>query len=179
LTIDLGLLLLRLLVGIILFVHAGQKWWGWFNGPGMDAMVPVFASLGQHPPRPMIRLAAMAELAGAVLLLTGFLTIYGAALAATTLLVAGLAQCLKAGAVMAAKGGGEYPLALAAVSAAIGLTGAGAYSLDATLGTPLNPGLTWWTVLVCVVAPVLASIPPTLRARALIARGSKDPSGSR
>jgi putative oxidoreductase len=127
----------------------------------------------------MIRLAAMAELAGAVLLLTGFLTIYGAALAATTLLVAGLSQCLKAGAVMAARGGGEYPLALAAVSAAIGLTGAGAYSLDATLGTPLNPGLTWWTVVVCVVAPVLASIPPTLRARVLIARGRKDPSAAR
>jgi putative oxidoreductase len=43
---DIGLLLLRLTVGLTLAAHDTQKLFGWFGGPGPDATGQVFATLG-------------------------------------------------------------------------------------------------------------------------------------
>lgn len=43
---DIGLLLLRLTVGLTLAAHGTQKLVGWFGGPGLDATGQFFAMLG-------------------------------------------------------------------------------------------------------------------------------------
>ena len=47
---DFGLLLLRLAVGLTLAAHGAQKL-GWFGGPGITAIGPMFEALGFHPGR--------------------------------------------------------------------------------------------------------------------------------
>ena len=135
-SLDLGLLLLRLLIGFVLFAHATQKLAGWFNGPGLQKSAAIFEALGQIPGRPMALLAATSELAAAVLLVLGIGTPLGAAIAAGTMLVAGVAMTTKAGNSWNAAGGGEYPLVLAMLAAALAFTGAGAWSLDHALALP-------------------------------------------
>jgi putative oxidoreductase len=174
-TTDVGLLLLRSVLATVLFIHATQKWWGWFNGLGLDRMTPVFERLGQRPARVSVRVAALCELTAAFALASGVLTLYAAALAATMMLVAGLAQCLAARSVAAARGGGEYPLFLGASAAGIGLLGPGTWSVDHALGWPLDPRALWWSMAVSVVAPVLAAVPPTLRTRAILAAARRTP----
>jgi putative oxidoreductase len=135
-SLDVGLLLLRLLIGFVLFAHATQKLAGWFNGPGIERSAVIFEALGQVPGRPMALLAGTCELAGAVLLLLGLGTPLGAAIAAGTMLVAGVAMTTKAGNSWNSAGGGEYPWVLAVLAAALAFTGAGAWSLDAALALP-------------------------------------------
>ena len=45
---DVGLLILRLTVGLTLAAHGTQKLFGWFGGPGIDAVGLRFAPLGSH-----------------------------------------------------------------------------------------------------------------------------------
>jgi len=40
---DIGLLLLLLTVGLTLAAHGTQKLFGWFGGPGLDAVGQFFA----------------------------------------------------------------------------------------------------------------------------------------
>ncbi len=46
---NIGLLLLRLTVGLTLAAHGTQKLVGWFGGPGLDATGQLFAMLGFPP----------------------------------------------------------------------------------------------------------------------------------
>src|SRR5215472_2331496 len=52
---DLGLLLLRLALAAILYMHATQKLFGWFSGQGLDRAGALFETLGQRPGRQMAK----------------------------------------------------------------------------------------------------------------------------
>lgn len=136
---DLGLLILRLVVGAVLYMHATQKLYGWFSGPGLERAAALFESLGQRPGHRMVLLAVTCEAGGAVLVLTGLATPLGAAMLAGTMLVAGGSQTLVKGTVWNAAGGGEYPLALAAFAVTLGFTGPGRWSVDEAIGAPWVP----------------------------------------
>ncbi|MDV6286989.1 DoxX family protein [Rhodococcus jostii] len=171
---DIGLLILRLIVGAILFVHGMQKARGWFDGPGLDGAVAMFGKIGQEPPRQKVRLAIACEVSAAALLVLGLATPLAAAIAAATMLVAGAALTTLTGKVWITSGGGEYPLVLGALAVVIGFTGPGAYSLDAI------SGLDSWTaghstvtgILVAAVALVGASQPIISTRRILARRGA-------
>src|SRR6266571_698314 len=77
---DIGLLLLRLAVGLTLAAHGTQKLFGWFGGPGLDAVGQFFVMLGFLPGRRNALMAGLAETGGGVLLALGFLTPLAAAL---------------------------------------------------------------------------------------------------
>ncbi|WP_207170161.1 MULTISPECIES: DoxX family protein [unclassified Nesterenkonia] len=139
---DIGLLLLRLVLALILFTHAAQKLTGWFGGNGLRRQGEIFASLGLHPGRGMVLAAGLSELIAGGLLLLGLLTPVGALLATATMLVAGVTLQLNSGNFWNVAGGGEYPYVLAAAAAVLGFTGAGAYSLDAALN-----GAAWATLV--------------------------------
>lgn len=138
---DEGILLLRLLVGLVLLVHAAQKSLGWFQGAGLTVMAGAFESLGLRPGRPMVLMASITEALAAVSLLLGLLTPLGAAAAAGTMAVAGATSQLSAGSFWNAQKGGEYPYVLAVAAIVLAFTGAGAWSADAWLGGAL-PQLT-------------------------------------
>lgn len=130
-----GILLLRLLLGLVLLVHAAQKSLGWFQGLGLTTMAGAFEQLGLRPGRPMVLIASITEALAAISLLLGLFTPLGAAAAAGTMAVAGATSQLSAGSFWNAKRGGEYPYVLAVLGIVLAFTGAGNWSLDAWLTT--------------------------------------------
>jgi putative oxidoreductase len=130
---DTGLLVLRVVVGLLLVGHGAQKLFGWFGGGGLTATAWFFRSLGYWPPRFMARFAGGAELVGGAAVTVGLGTWLAAAAVIATMLNATVAVHKRHG-LWAIDGGYEYPLVMAAVAATLGFTGAGAASLDATFG---------------------------------------------
>lgn len=146
---DVGLLLLRLTVGLTLSAHGAQKLFGWFGGPGIGGTARGLESLGFFPGRRQAVMAGLVELAGGLLLALGLLIPAGAALVASVMLVAASSVHLKKG-FFITSGGYEYNLVLGVAAIALAFSGAGALSLDAVLGLPL--GGTLWGVLAVLVA---------------------------
>jgi putative oxidoreductase len=138
---DIGLLVLRVVLGLTLAAHGGQKLFGWFGGPGIDGMAGWLGSIGFRAPRLNAALAGLSEFGGGLLLAAGLLTPIGAAAGFAVMAVAGFSAHAKAG-FFAQKGGYEYTLVLALAALSLGFTGAGALSLDAALGLPLA-GARW------------------------------------
>jgi putative oxidoreductase len=166
---DLGLLLLRLALAAILYMHATQKLFGWFSGPGLDRASKLFESLGQRPGRLMAMLAAGCEATGAFLVATGLATPLGAAILAGTMGVAGGALTMTKGTVWNALGGGEYPLVLAAFAVVLGFAGPGHWSVDSAIGAPWVPKSNAAALvigLVVLVVAALAAAAALLRTRA-------------
>ena len=77
---ELGLLVLRAVVGGLFIGHGSQKLFGWFGGAGPDGTGAFFESLGIRPGRAMARAAGFAELAGGLLFAAGLVTPLAAAL---------------------------------------------------------------------------------------------------
>jgi putative oxidoreductase len=138
---DLGLLLLRMTVGLTLAAHGTQKLFGWFGGHGLDAIGRVFDGLGFHPGRRHAWMAGVAELSGGLLLALGLLTPLGAALGASVMLVAALVVHTKNG-FFVTSGGYEYTLVLGVAALTLAFTGPGSLSIDALLHDSLS-GTTW------------------------------------
>ena len=138
---DIGLLLLRLVVGITLAAHGTQKLFGWFGGPGLSATGQFFTVLGFPPGRRHALMAALGETVSGVLLAAGLATPLAAAVLVSVMLVAIVTVHISKG-FFAQNGGYEYPLLLAAAGLAVAFTGPGSLSLDALLGYLLS-GAFW------------------------------------
>lgn len=129
-----GLLILRLVVGLGLAAHGAQKLLGWFGGYGIAGTAQFFEQqLGFRPGRLYAAQAGLAEMFGGLFLAAGFLTPAAAAAVVAVMLVAAVTVHLKAG-YFAHTGGYEYTLVLAAAALALAFTGPGAISLDHALG---------------------------------------------
>ncbi len=136
---DLGLLIVRLVIGITLAAHGSQKLLGWFGGGGIAGTGPFFEQLGFRPGRLHAALAGIAETAGGLLLAAGLLTPLAAAAVIGVMGVA--AGCVHWGKGFFLQSGGfEYTLVLAAGALAVAFTGPGAISLDRSLGISWSGG---------------------------------------
>src|SRR3989442_6482488 len=71
---DLGLLALRLTLGLVFLSHGAQKAFGAFGGPGFAGATGFVGSLGFRPARVWAALAVGGELAAGFLFLLGLLT---------------------------------------------------------------------------------------------------------
>ena len=60
---NIGLLILRLTVGLTLAAHGTQKLFGWFGGPGLDATGQLFVMHWFLPGRRHALMAGLAETA--------------------------------------------------------------------------------------------------------------------
>ena len=130
---NLGLLILRLVVGLSLAAHGAQKLFGWFGGYGLAGTGQFFEQLGFRPGRVQAALAGTAELVGGLFLAAGFLTPAAAAAIVAVMLVAAVSVHIKKG-FFATNGGYEYTLVLGGAALALAFTGPGAFSLDQALG---------------------------------------------
>jgi putative oxidoreductase len=137
---DIGLLLLRLSVGLTLGAHGGQKLFGWFGGPGIDGTAKGLEGLGFVPGRRHAVMAGLTELGGGFLLAVGLLTPLAAAVVFAVMLVAGGSAHLKQG-FFISRGGFEYTLMLGVAGLSVAFTGPGLLSLDAVLNLRLDGAL--------------------------------------
>src|SRR4030088_56638 len=132
----LGLLILRLVVGLTMAAHGAQKLFGWWGGPGMSNWTQSVRRLRIRPAQPWAWVAALSEFGGGLLLALGLLSPLGSLAIVGAMLVAIATVHLSKG-FWVSKGGYEFNLALLAAVAAVALTGRGAYSLDVALGIRL------------------------------------------
>jgi len=138
---DLGLLIVRLVIGITLAAHGSQKLGRWFGGGGIAGTAPFFEQLGFRPGRLHAALAGIAETGGGLLLAAGLLTpLAAAALIAVMVVAVGSVHWGKG--FFLQTGGFEYNLVLAAGALAVAFTGPGAISLDRALGISWS-GTSW------------------------------------
>jgi putative oxidoreductase len=141
--VDVGLALLRVLVGVGLSLHGFQKLFGWFGGGGLAGTAGWFRSLGFGDGRLAALGAGVAEVGGGLGLALGLLTPLAAAAVIGTMTVAALVNNADNG-FWSVRKGWELNGYLIAVAWAVATTGPGALSLDAALGLELAgvvPGL--------------------------------------
>ena len=155
--LGLGLLVLRLVVGLTLAGHGAQKLFGWWGGPGMAGWTQAVTRLRIRPPVPFAWLAALSELGGGLLFALGLLSPLGTLALTGTMLVA-VATVHWPNGFWTSKRGYEYNLTVIASAVAVGLTGPGTYSLDQALGIHLPEPLTLLVGLVAVVLGVAAML---------------------
>ncbi|WP_421378836.1 DoxX family protein [Bacillus salacetis] len=130
--LDLGLFIIRLVIGISFFAHGAQKLFGWFGGYGLKGTGGWMDSLGLKPGVTMALFAGVAEFAGGILFVLGLFTPFAGIMIALTMLVA-IGKVHFANGYWSTNNGYEYNLALLAVAIGLALTGAGRFALDAVL----------------------------------------------
>jgi putative oxidoreductase len=159
-SVALGLLILRLVIGLTVAGHGAQKLFGWFGGPGMSKWTQSVERLRIRPAQPWAWVAALSEFGGGLLLALGLLSPLGSLAIVGTMLVAIATVHLSKG-FWVAKGGYEFNLAIIGGAVALALTGPGAYSLDNALGLHLPEP----AILIIGTIAVIVGVTITLASR--------------
>ena len=165
--LNLGLLILRLVLGLTFMGHGSQKLFGWFGGGGLAGTTGMMKKMGLRAPEFWALLAGLSEFGGGLLLALGFLTPLGSLGIIAAMLVA-ISQVHWPKGFWNTKGGFEFPLINLTAALALALTGPGLYSLDAVLGTSLPEPVILLVGLALVILSVLfeqsslAHLPPAI-----------------
>jgi putative oxidoreductase len=125
--VNIGLLILRVIVGIVFVAHGAQKIFVW----GIDGVTAGFAGMGVPAAAVVATLVAFGELLGGLALIAGVLTRLASLGLAIIMIGAVTLAHLPAG--FFAPEGYEFTLTLAAASLALMFAGAGQLSVDAAL----------------------------------------------
>jgi Predicted membrane protein len=143
-TFGIGLLVARVIVGLVMAAHGTQKLFGWFGGYGLNATGEFMVQLGFNQGRAFAALASLIEIASGLLVALGFLGPVGPALMISVMIVASITVHWKNG-LFASKNGIEIPLLYMAAALTFAMVGYGPYSLDSLFGIkdPWVPSFTW------------------------------------
>jgi putative oxidoreductase len=147
---DVGLLLLRVMVGIAMAAHGSQKLFGWFGGGGIHGTGEFFSQSGYPAGEAMAVVSGLIETFGGLALVLGLLTPLAAAAIVGDMLNA---VAVKWTGGFFAPSGFEYELLLTIASASLAFTGPGRYAVDRILPVLRNHRLAYGalTVLVAVI----------------------------
>jgi putative oxidoreductase len=151
---DVGLLLLRLVVGGLLMGHGSQKLFGWFGGHALEGTGGWLESMGMHPGKFWATMAGSGEFFGGALLVLGFLHPLGS-IAVMAVMTMAWIKAHAGKPIWSTEGGAELPLTNMAVALAVALTGPGFLSLDYLAGL-FVPAAVIVLAIVAAVAGVLA-----------------------
>lgn len=151
-TVSIGLLLLRVVVGIVMAAHGTQKLFGWFGGYGLHKTGEFFVQLGFWPGSAFAAAASVTEIVSGILVALGFLGPIGPALMISVMIVAAVTVHWEHG-LFAGANGIEVPLLYSAAAFALALTGYGQYSLDVALSIAgqLSTSITWIVLAIGIV----------------------------
>ncbi len=131
-----GPAVLRVALSLVFIAHGGQKLFGLWGGPGLEATAGFFAQMGLNPAYPLAVIVAVLEFGGGILLALGAFTVPVAVALALDMVVAIWTVHLENGFFInwnltPVQGHGfEYNLVLIAALVCLALTGAGALSID-------------------------------------------------
>jgi putative oxidoreductase len=143
-TLSIGLLVARVVIGLVMAAHGAQKLFGWFGGYGLTKTGEFFVGLGFRPGRTFAGAASVTEITSGLLVALGFLGPVGPALMISVMIVAAITVHWEHG-LFATNNGIEVPLLYATAALTFALVGYGQYSLDAWLGIAdrWTPTVTW------------------------------------
>ncbi|MCU1417049.1 MAG: hypothetical protein JWP32_1223 [Schumannella sp.] len=147
-----GLLVARLVFGLIMSAHGAQKLFGWFGGYGLNATGEFLVQLGFRPGRMFAVVASVTEFIGGILIALGLLGPVGPALMLSVMIVAAVTVHLKNG-LFASANGIELTLLYGAAAVVLALTGPGLFSLDALLGLE-----SLWSPMLAGIALVVGAV---------------------
>ncbi|MFE0021653.1 DoxX family protein [Amycolatopsis sp. NPDC059021] len=127
---DLGLLVLRLALGVIMGAHGLQHLFGLFGGPGIGGFARALEMFGYHKQTTLLSwITGITEVGGAVLVVAGLFTWLGAA--GLLGVAANIVYAKFHGGFFQGQGQGfEFELLLGAVALALLFTGSGRFALD-------------------------------------------------
>lgn len=159
-TQDLGLLVLRVALGVVFIAHGLQNAFGWWGGPGLQGFTETLKEAGYQNADLLTYLTAGGQLASGVLLVLGLFTPVAAAVALAFLVNSVLATFTS----QRADGGlvvfgsvAEYLLILLAAATTIILAGPGRYGFDGGRGWARRPFIGSFLAFVLGVAGGVAA----------------------
>ncbi|XRG80478.1 DoxX family protein [Rossellomorea sp. GAMAL-10_SWC] len=130
--LNIGLLIIRLVIGLLFVGHGAQKLFGSFGGHGLKGTGGWFESIGMKPGVTIALFAGLAELIGGILFTLGLLTPLAGSMIAGTMVMA-IIKVHGSNGLWATANGYEYNLTLLSVAIGIALIGPGKYAVDAFL----------------------------------------------
>lgn len=159
-TLDLGLFVLRLVVGGTFIYHGLQKLTGWFNGPGLDGTRDMMAAGGWDHATLSTILVIAGELGGGALLVLGLASPLAAGAVLAVIIDAWLwKQGMVAGFQYksSVKSGVELESILAGTAVVLLLTGPGRLSFDRNRGWATRPAFGSFVVLILAIAAAIGT----------------------
>lgn len=126
--LDLGILVLRLALGIMFTAHGLQMAFGLFGGPGVKGFSQMLSGLGFAPAILWSYIASYTVLVGGILVIIGVQTRGAAILLLIFILTAGIKVHLGKGFFLS-NGGYEYTFIIAAICVALILLGPGKFNI--------------------------------------------------
>ncbi|MFD8380088.1 DoxX family protein [Streptomyces sp. NPDC059679] len=145
---DVGLLVIRLGVGLTIAAWGAQHLFGWWGGPGIENTSRAFEKFGYPVPTFMAWVAGVIETFGGLGLAAGLLTpLAGAAVAGT------MANAVHVVWPLGFFGGFGFPLLIGVGAAGLALSGPGRIAVDAVI-----PGVRSHHVIYGVVTLLIAAV---------------------
>ncbi|MEU9987076.1 DoxX family protein [Streptomyces sp. NPDC048045] len=160
-----GLLILRLVTGLLFVGHGVQKVSHRLGGHGIEGAAAEFRADGFRGGRLTAAAAGLGQITAGLLLAAGALTPLAAVTAGGVMTVAATVKWRNG--LWVQHDGYEYPLVLIVLPAVLTLTGPGRWSVDRAAG--LLPWAPWWAA-----AAVGLGVSSGLMTRALLARPVPD-----
>ena len=139
---NLGLLILRVLLGGLFIVRGVQRRYGRFGGVGRQATTQQFSTLGYREASTAATIVTMTEIVSGTLILLGLFVPLGAAGVVAVMVHAAVAYELIDRGPWVTNAGYEYPVVLGTLAVALAAMGPGVVSLGALFGTTLG-GWVW------------------------------------
>jgi putative oxidoreductase len=133
--VDDAALMMRGVLGFVFVAHGAQKLFGWFGGGGIDGTAGFFRSLDIPAPQFLALIAGLTEFFGGLLIILGLLTVAASLALIVDMILAMVTFTHSHGFfVETPDGGWELDFVLIGLLGALALIGAGAWSIDHTVG---------------------------------------------